>query len=273
MSDTNRRDLMKKLGAGSTAVGGLSGSVTALSEAVSPGNIENLTTREAYGYLIKSMDYGPVNEMRSYLTEAKQARIDTSGISGKRITPESSPTHVLLMAPLRTPRGGGGQLVVRVFDSTATATADIGGTVYKSNPDTVGSDARIATTRDQGVVTAQEWIQRDDSNDDQVAAQGDCDTTYGPVDAGGPLCSLVSGIALLAGAAAYVAPAPGGRIAGTFIVSSVVGGSCTIGEAIDDMLEGCNVTVVAICVNWNCHVDPISGVWCDTEVWFYSPDC
>lgn len=274
MSDFNRRKLMKTLGASSLAITGTSG-IAAAETSASPGDTEELSKYEAYRYLLKSLEYEPVKEMRSYLRQEKRAWIDADGLSGTKIILEDKPTHVVLNMPVATTRGQEGTLVIRVFEKTAIATVDIDGSVLKSNPDVVGSDvsSTSSTGGDYGVVTAQEWRERSDSNDGEVSIQIDCDTTYGPVDVGGPLCDLISGLALLVGTAASVVPEPGSTAIGVVILTGGTAGSCQVGDAIDDLYGNCNVTKVKICAEWNCSLDPISGVWCDPEVTIWSPDC
>lgn len=265
---------MKKLGAGSLAISGIS-ATAAGRESASVGNTEELSKREAYRSLIESMDYDPLKEMRAYLGIEKNVRINTNGLSGKKIILEDQPTHVLLSLPIATTGGDEGTLLIRVFDETATATVDIDGTVYKSNPDTIDSEVSItsSTGESYGVVTAEQWREHSRSDNDGITIQKNCDTSFGPVDTGGPLCKLVSGTALLAGTAATVIPEPGSTALGVVVLTGATGGSCTIGEAIDDLYETCNVSKVKMCVEYNCNLDPISGVWCDPEITIWSPDC
>lgn len=213
--------------------------------------------------------------MRAFLGNEKRARMNTDRLTGKKIILKDRPTHVLLSVPVTTTGGDDGILLVRVFDETATATADIDGTVYKSNPDTIDSEVSIKSSTDEsyGVVTAEEWRTRSSPDDREVSVEIDCDTSFGPVDTGGPLCDLISGVAVLAGTAATVIPEPGSTALGVVVLSGAVGGSCQVGDAIDDLYNDCNVTEVKICVEWNCSLDPISGVWCEPEVTIWSPDC
>lgn len=272
MSDFNRRTLMKTLGAGSLAVSGISGTSAASGATASPGESEELSTWEAYQYLLKSLEYEPVEEMRTYLRQEKRAWIDTDGLSGKKIIPEEQPTHALLTVPLATTQGEEGLLFIRVFEKTAVATVDIDGSVFKSNPDIVGSDVSIAssTEDDYGVVTGREWREQVDSNGGEVSIQIDCDTTFGPVEVGGPLCGLIQGTALLAGAVATVVPEPYSTAAGyVTLTSGAVGGTCKIGQEIDKYYD-CNITKVKICVEWNCSV---RRGWCEPVPTIWSPDC
>lgn len=273
MSDFNRRTLMKTLGAGSLTVSGISGTVAASGATVSPGESEELSTWEAYQYLLKSLEYEPVEEMRTYLRQEKRAWIDTDGLSGKKIILEDRPTHALLTVPLATTQGEEGTLFIRVFEKMAVATVYIDGSVYKANPAIVDSEVSIAgsTEDDYGVITAEAWREHAGSNDRDVSIQADCDIQYNSIDLGGGVCKILGGVAAFAGVVAYITTGPAGPVLGTVIISSGTGsGACLIGDGIDDLYEECNVSEVSICIKWNCN---FIGGSCDPSVEIWAPDC
>lgn len=265
--DIDRRALLKGLGISGGAATGFSGIVSALNESDVAISSVRLSKSEAKKQFGKAMSTAPGRAVNKFVSQRKGTGVERSGISGIKILPEDKPEFVVLTVPLS---GDGDSVVLKVFDQTATGTVSIDGELYKSNPKTTSGGVTSDETN-AAVVPAEDWAEYSQTAD-QVTTQGSNCTYSGSFDTGGPACDFLGGIALLAGAVMVVVPEPGSSIAGVFLISSVLGGSCLIADSIDDALGGCNFTRIGVCVKVRCFTDPLVGYWCDYAAEVYPVD-
>lgn len=270
--EINRRNLLKTVGASGLTISTLSGLATADTDLAEDIQTEELGNDEVHQAVAKARKTEPVRELERFLRK-KGVKIQSHDFSGVRIVPNKAPEHVVLETSLENTRDEDdlAGLSIRVFDGTATASAVVGGTGYKANPETISSELNTNTTN-QNVATVGEWVQETIDQQDEKTLGANCDT-QGTFDVGGPACTFISGLALGAGTIMAFLPEPGSTIAGTTLLSGVLGSGCQISESLDNSIaDACNYTKITVCVNYNCRLDPINGTWCDpaVKVW---PDC
>ncbi len=239
---------------------------TGLSDDVETTELSDGEARRQAG---RAMGTGPVREMRKFLNERSGVTIDPSEFSGSRVDPDAIPHEFV---SLHSSPQDGVTFGINVFEQTATVNVYFEDTGYTSNPSIVGDDlTSTAVETDANVLTSMEWKEAGVRTTASFPSR-DCDLS-GTFDTGGPACLAISALGAIGSGILFVIPEPGTTAVGTVGILSVLSGSCTIAEAIDYFLAPeCNFTEIGMCLQYNCWLDPLVGVWCEVDAYVY-PVC
>lgn len=287
----DRRSILQSIGTG-VGIGAFSGIATAASDTDDHSSLDELDIR------IRDLNVGDTRRYyetvrKSRAGEAMTAfladRIDTRGspetagsgcvivmaeLTGTRVSAAGVPEHVRLTAPLRSSRGNTRDFVeFRLLKNDAvTAEAFVGGRAYKTHPALVHPnrdlDGRTADIDDRrAIVTALEWHQQVHSSGSGVrtADATNCDSSW-TFENNSAACQLLSGLTAIAGAVLTIVPEPGTTAVGTVSIAGVLSGTCTVIDAVDQLVDDCNVNEITICAYQPCW-------YCTPQYYAYPSDC
>ncbi|MDQ2050380.1 hypothetical protein RBH26_07760 [Natronolimnohabitans sp. A-GB9] len=279
----DRRSILKTVGTGigATAFAGMATAAPTDGDhleklEISTEKLKTGETRRLYSQARSS----PAGEaMEAFLVDEQESvngrgnsLINTKEMTGMRITGSEIPEHVRLKAPLRSSRGELQDYIeLRVLQNDAvTAEALVNDRAYKTNPSLLSDNQDIGTSSgssdsNQEVMTAIEWYQEMQSSGPSIANATSCGSSW-TFENNSAACQLLSGLTVIAGAVLTIIPEPGTTAIGTVSIAGVLSGSCTVIDAVDQMVDDCNVNEITICAYQPCW-------YCTPNYYAYPSDC
>lgn len=281
--NNRRRNILKSVAAPSVLVGSVTNPVAGSSPEPSVSQedvsykVEELDHKDTRRYLGQAQSEEPVREMGQYLRQEKNINVNFGKVSGVRVNPNGGKEHVVLQIPLNNSKYNNAKLHLRVFEDTATASALVGSTEYKSNPESV-------SISDSGVLTTTEWgkyLSKQNKSGKSAAgvrpqistSEVSCDSSTTVSADSGLACRFVQSVAAIGSGVLLIFPEPSSSAKGAVGFSVILGGGCELHDIVTDHLAGCSdFDELTLCAEYNCRIDPISGVWCEPEIRAFPAD-
>jgi len=273
-----RRSILKSIGAGTATVSVMSGMSSANDTVEVNGQDPRLSTikTDSLQQRAEERAYEQVSSTQSgkdmiAFLRSNSYTIAEDDLSGKKISVDDGHDHTMLTAPIKSERRGGEAtdvLVFRMFEEGVTAHATIDGQGYGTIPAGDKLHDSISTGTDSVVPIAE--IHRQARNIGDVGPEWSISClASGTFSATGPACTFLQGFAAILAGVLIIVPEPGSTVVGTAALSVILGGSCTIGRAIENATGCCSVFDIGICVGvpmpWNpapVHAYPANGFGC-----------
>jgi hypothetical protein len=258
----NRRSILKSLGAGIGA-SGLAGLGAASSDDSTGGQTvgvqtETLSADVTNTYFEQAQQTETAQALEQFLTE-QGLEADRTRLTGTRVSADFVSEHVSLKAPFQSSTDTTeGYLDLRVFDgNTVTAKALVGETVYVADQFTLRSAGTDVMTE----------LDREQLTQSTVGTQvsRNCSASY-TFNGDGYGCKVLQGLAAVGAGVLTLIPEPSSTAVGTVALAGILGGGCTLFEAVNKYFDDCDVGKLKLCVVQPCTV-------CTPSLYLYPVDC
>jgi len=258
----NRRNVLKSIGAGIGATGfaglGAASDDDSTTEQTIDVRTETLSANVTNAYFGQAQRTETTRALNEFLRE-QGLHADRTRLTGTRVNADFVSEHVSLKAPFQSSEDTTeGYLDLRVFDdSTVTAKAFVDGTAYVADRFTLRSAGADVMTE----------LDREQLTQSAVSTQvtRDCSATY-TFNGDGYGCKILQGLAAVGASVLMLVPEPSSTAIGTVALAGILGGGCTLFEAVNKYFEDCDVGKLQLCVVQPCAV-------CTPSLYLYPVDC